>query len=164
MMERVLALALLAASGVYVANAWMLPLGTPARPGAGSYPLAVGLFGAAVALAWVVAALRRAPAGATGARAPETLADALAEPHIEPTDPSAGRRVAITAGLLVAFCWLLPLAGYPIAAFLFVALLLRGLGARWAPAVLIAAVTAATSHYAFGTVLGVPLPAGALFG
>ena len=74
MIERVLALALLAASGVYVANAWMLPLGTTARPGAGSYPLAVGLFGAAVALAWVVAALRRAPAGAPGARAPETLA------------------------------------------------------------------------------------------
>jgi hypothetical protein len=79
-------------------------------------------------------------------------------------DSSAGRRVAITAGLLIAFCWLLPLAGYSIAAFLFVALLLRGLNAGWTAAVVIALLTAAASHYAFGTLLGVPLPAGALFG
>jgi hypothetical protein len=155
MIERVLAVALLAASGVYVANAWMLPLGTAARPGAGSYPLAVGLFGAAVALAWVVTALRQAPAG--------PAVEAPAGSPVEPRDASAGRRVAITGGLLVAFCWLLPLAGYPIAAFLFVALLLRGLSAGWMPAVLIALSTAAASYYVFGSLLGVPLPAGALF-
>ena len=160
MIERVLALALLAASGVYVANAWMLPLGTAARPGAGSYPLAVGIFGAAVALTWVVTALRRAPAGPAAAPATELLA----EPRAAPLNPSGRGRGAITAGLLIAFCWLLPLAGYPIAAFLFVALLLRGLGARWASAGLIALFTAGASHYGFGTLLGVPLPAGALFG
>jgi hypothetical protein len=160
MIERVLALTLLVASGVYVANAWMLPLGTAARPGAGSYPLAVGIFAAAVALTWVVTALRRAPAGAAAAPAVELLA----EPPVAPVNPSGGGRVAITAGLLVAFCWLLPLAGYPIAAFLFVALLLRGLGAGWAPAGLIALVTAGASHYAFGTLLGIPLPGGAFFG
>ncbi len=76
----------------------------------------------------------------------------------------AGRRVAITAGLLIAFCWLLPLGGYPIAAFLFVALLLRGLSAGWMPAVLIALLTAAASYYVFASLLGVPLPAGALLG
>lgn len=156
MIERVLALALLAASGVYVANAWMLPMGTAARPGAGSYPLAVGIFGGIVALAWVVLALRRA-------RAAPDLESAAVLPA-ERRDAAAGRRVAITAGLLIAFCWLLPLAGYPIAAFLFVALLLRGLNAGWAPATLIALLTAAVSHYVFGTLLGVPLPAGALFG
>jgi len=160
MIERVLALALLAASGVYVASAWMLPLGTAARPGAGSYPLGVGIFGAAVALTWVVVALRRTPAGP----AAEAAAELLAEPRAAPVDPPGGGRVAITAGLLIAFCWLLPLAGYPIAAFLFVALLLRGLGARWVSAGLIALGTAGASYYAFGTLLGVPLPAGALFG
>ena len=160
MIERVLALALLAASGVYVANAWMLPLGTAARPGAGSYPLAVGIFAAAVALTWVVTALRRAPVGP----AAEPRAELLAESPAAPVNPSGGGRVAITAGLLVAFCWLLPLAGYPIAAFLFVALLLRGLNAGWVSAALIALLTAAASHYAFGALLGVPLPAGVLFG
>lgn len=161
MIERVLALALLAASGVYVANAWMLPLGTAARPGAGSYPLGVGIFGAAVALTWVVLALRRVPAGPAAA---EPAAELLAEPRAAPVNPSGGGRVALTAGLLIAFCWLLPLGGYPIVAFLFVALLLRGLGARWVSAGLIALCTAGASYYAFGTLLGVPLPAGALFG
>jgi hypothetical protein len=163
MIERVLALALLAASGVYVANAWMLPLGTAARPGAGSYPLAVGIFAAAVALTWVVTVLRRGPAGPPAEPSAELLAGAPAEPPAQPIDPWGRGRVAITAGLLIAFCWLLPLAGYPIAAFLFVALLLRGLGAGWPSAVLIALLTAAVSHYAFGTLLGVPLPAGAFF-
>ena len=156
MIERVLALAFLAASGVYVANAWTLPLGTAARPGAGSYPLAVGIFGGAVALAWVVVSLRRARAG------PDL--ESAAGPPAKPRDAAAGRRVAITAGLLIAFCWLLPVAGYPVAAFLFVALLLRGLNAGWTSAALIALLTAAASHYVFGTLLGVPLPAGALFG
>ena len=160
MIERVLALALLAASGVYVANAWMLPLGTAARPGAGSYPLAVGIFGAAVALTWVVMALRRAPAGPVAEPAAELLAAAAGRPGIH-RRAGASR---ITAGLLIAFCWLLPLAGYPIAAFLFVALLLRGLSAGWTSAGLIALLTAAASYYVFGTLLGVPLPAGALFG
>ena len=91
-------------------------------------------------------------------------ASPLAEPRAAPVNPSGGGRVAITTALLIAFCWLLPLAGYPIAAFLFVALLLRGLGAGWASAGLIALCTAGASHYAFGTLLGVPLPAGALFG
>jgi hypothetical protein len=141
--ERLLALAVLAASGVYLASALALPRGTAARPGAGFFPLAVGVFGAAVALAWVATSLRRQPAA--GAAAAE------------------GRgRVGATAALLVAYCLLLPWAGYPLAAFLFTGLLLRGLGARWPAALAIGLGSAVGSYYLFAVLLDVPLPRGVL--
>ena len=146
MIERLLALAVLAASGVYLANVLSLPLGSPARPGPGFYPMSVGAFGAVVALAWVVSVFRRTPATAAGL-----------------TAPGAGRgRVGKTAGLLVAYCLLLGWIGYPIAAFGFTGLLLRGLGAGWAAALVIGLVTSAGTYYLFGVLLGVPLPLGVL--
>jgi len=148
MLDRLLALAVLVASGVYLTNAWPLPTGTTARPGAGFYPLAVGMFGAVVALAWLVGALRRAPAVTAAA------AD---------LSPGAHRRVGAAVGLLAGFCLLLPWTGYPPVAFLFTGLLLRELGAGWASAVVIALVSAAASYYLFSVLLGVPLPRGVLF-
>jgi putative tricarboxylic transport membrane protein len=145
MIERAVALAVLVACGVYLANGWSLPLGTAARPGPGFYPLAVGVFGASVALTWVVTAFRRAPVAAS----------------IGP--PAQGRgRVGVTAGLLVGFCVLLPWLGYPLVAFLFTGLLLFGLGARWVAALVIALACAVLSYYLFGVLLGVPLPRGVL--
>jgi hypothetical protein len=143
MVERLLAVAVLAASLVYLANAWALPLGTAARPGAGFYPVAVGVFGAAVILAWVASALRGRAAGHVGAIAVD-----------------ARGRVLATAGLLAGFCLALPWTGYPVAAFLFTSFLLRGLGSGWAAALVIGAASALGSYYAFGTLLGVPLPRG----
>ena len=65
MTERLLALVVVAASGAYLLSAWPLPAGTSARPGAGFFPLAVGAFGALMALVWTVSAFRRrAPASA----------------------------------------------------------------------------------------------------
>jgi putative tricarboxylic transport membrane protein len=147
MLDRLLALAVLVGSGVYLANAWPLPLGTAARPGAGFYPLAVGMFGAFVALAWLVGALRRVPVAAAAAGLPR----------------EAHRRVGAAVGLLVGFCLFLPWTGYPPVAFLFTGLLLRGLGAGWTSALVIALVSAAGSYYLFGVLLGVPLPTGVLF-
>jgi hypothetical protein len=148
MLDRVLALAVLVASGVYLTNAWPLPLGTAARPGAGFYPLAVGMFGAFVALAWLVSALRPVPAAPTGtAGLPQ----------------EARGRVGAAVGLLVGFCLFQPWTGYPPVAFLFTALLLRGLGGGWMSALIIALVSAAGSYYLFGALLGVPLPRGVLF-
>jgi hypothetical protein len=145
MMERLLALAVLGASGVYLASALPLPRGTAARPGAGLFPVAVGAFGVVVAPAWVVSAFRRAPAAA-GALAP-------GEGH---------GRVAATVVLLVGFCLLLPWTGYPVAAFLFVGLMLRGLGAGRAAAGATALACALASYYLFAVLLGVPLPRGVL--
>src|SRR5882762_8702078 len=58
MTERLLALVVVAASGAYLLSAWPLPAGTTARPGAGFFPLAVGAFGALMALVWTVSAVR----------------------------------------------------------------------------------------------------------
>jgi len=147
MIGRLLALAVLVASGVYLVNAWPLPAGTAARPGPGFYPMAVGVFGAAVALAWVVSAFRRAPAAVDGAA----------------MDGPSRTRVSATTGLLLGFCLLLPWTGYPVAALLFTGLLLRGLGAGWTAALVIGLGSALASYYVFGMLLGVPLPRSVLF-
>jgi putative tricarboxylic transport membrane protein len=144
---RLLALAVLAASGVYLASAWPLPQGTLARPGPGFYPIAVALFGTVVALAWVVSAFRRGPAMAS--------VSTLEGPSLT--------RVIATAGLLVGFCLFLPWTGYLLASLLFTGLMLRGLGAAWRSSLIVGLGTAAVSYYVFATLLGVPLPGGVLF-
>jgi putative tricarboxylic transport membrane protein len=143
---RLLALAVLATSVVYLASAWPLPIGTLARPGPGFYPLAVALFGTFVALAWVVNAFRHAPAASSAAS----------------LERSSRTRVGATGGLLVGFCLLLPWTGYLVASLLFTGLMLRGLGAGWLTALLVGLGTALVSYYVFATLLGVPLPGGAL--
>lgn len=148
MIERLVALVVLAASGVYLAAALPLPRGTAARPGPGFFPLAVGVFGATVALVWVVATFRRAPMGLGVATVPA----------------EARWRVISTATVLVGFCALLPWTGYPLAAFLFASLVLRGLGARWTAALAIGLVSAVASYYFFGVLLEVPMPPGLFLG
>lgn len=147
MIERLLALAVLAASGTYLVNGMSLPLGTAARPGPGFFPLVVGVFGAAVALVWTVIAVRRAP--------PAVSAAAVA--------PEGRRRVRMTVALLAGYCLFLPWAGFPLVALGFVGFLLRWLGGRWTEAWVIALVSALGSYYLFGALLGVPLPRGVLF-
>ncbi|MGH7354333.1 MAG: tripartite tricarboxylate transporter TctB family protein [Candidatus Rokuibacteriota bacterium] len=150
MIERLVALAVLAAAGVYLANAWPLALGTTARPGPGFFPLSVGAFGAIVAASWVMRAFRRAPADAAAAAGAMPSGDTRA-------------RVVASGGVLVGFCLLLPWVGYAVAAFLFTGFLLRRLGAGWTGALVTAIVSALGSWYLFGVLLGVPLPRGALF-
>jgi len=148
MIERLVALTVLAASGVYLGSALPLPHGTAARPGPGFFPLAVGVFGAIIAFVWVVTTFRRAPL-TVGIR----------------TVPAEARwRVIGTATVLVGFCLLLPWTGYPLAAFLFTSLVLRGLGAQWGSALVIGLVSAAVSYYFFGVLLEVPLPRGPFLG
>jgi hypothetical protein len=144
--ERLLALAVVAASGLYLLNAWPLPQGTMARPGAGFFPLGIGLFGIAFALAWTASTFRRAPAAAgTAAIAAE-----------------ARGRVVATAAALVGFCLLLPWVGYPAAALVFAAGSLRWLGAAWRIALVVGVASAAASYYLFAVLLSVPLPRGIL--
>jgi hypothetical protein len=147
MTERLLAMAVVAASGLYLLNAWPLPRGTVARPGAGFFPLAIGLFGTAFALAWTASAFRRAPAAAGAVAIPAA---------------ARGRVVATTAAL-VGFCLLLPWVGYPAAALVFATGSLRWLGAPWRTALVIGVASAAASYYLFAVLLSVPLPSGVLF-
>jgi hypothetical protein len=147
MTERLVALVVVASSGAYLLSGLALPLGSPAKPGPGFFPLAIGAFGAIMALVWTAAAFRRAPEAAA---APATPADARV-------------RVVATAAALIGFCFLLRWVGYPVAALVFVTLLLRWLGAGWRGAVVTGIASAAVSYYLFGVLLSVPLPHGFLF-
>jgi putative tricarboxylic transport membrane protein len=141
--QRGVALAFLAASVVYLALAMGFPFGTLARPGAGFFPVGVGVFLCAAALTVVAAGFRRVPAAAP------------------PLAPESRRRVAVTGAALAAFCLLVPWLGYPACAFLFVMLVLRRLGGgRWLSVLIIAALSAAISYYVFASLLSVPLPRG----
>lgn len=147
MTERLVVLVVVAASGAYLLTGLALPLGTTAKPGAGFFPLAIGAFGAIMALVWTAIAFRRVP-------------EAAKEPGI-PAD--ARGRVLATAAALIGFCFLLRWVGYPAAALVFTTLLLRWLGAGWRSAVVTGIASAAVSYYVFGVLLSVPLPHGFLF-
>jgi hypothetical protein len=147
MLERVVALVTLVGGGVYLSQALALPFGSPARPGAGFFPVAVAIFACIVgAITTVQAFVGARRAQATGAT--------------EAEDPEHRQRVVFGVIILVAFCLLLPWVGYPVLAFAFVALLLRRLGSSWRGAVVLAVLSAGLSHYLFAVLLDVPLPRG----
>jgi len=145
MLERAVPLVLLVAAGIYLTLALGLPFGAAARPGAGFYPVLVAVFAIVVALAATVSAFRTAP------RVDRDAVD---------LDAAARRRVIISVVALAAFCLALPWIGYPAAAFAFVAVVLRYLGARWATAVLAGVLSSAGSYGLFAVLLDVPLPRG----
>ena len=143
MRGRAWTLGFLAASVAYLVASLTFPFGNVARPGPGFFPVGVGLF-------LCLAAGTLALGAARGAAGPAATPGA-----------DARMRVIVTAAALIGFCLLLPWIGYPLCAFLFVALLLRQLGGtRWPGALVTAAVSAFLSHYLFGVLLGVPLPGG----
>ena len=142
MLARAVPLVLLVAAGVYLTLALRLPFGGAARPGAGFYPVIVAVFALVVALAATASAFRSAP-GAEGAAAAKL-------------DAASRRRVVITVLALVAFCLVLPWVGYPAAAFAFVAVVLRSLGARGTTALLTGALSSAGSYGLFAILLDVP--------
>jgi len=147
MLERVVPLVILIASGVYLSLAIKLPLGTTARPGAGFYPTAVAVFACIVGLAATL-------------RAFVTPRVAAAVAAADGETPGGRRRVLSTVLMLGASCFVLPWIGYPATALVFVTLVLRGLGSRWPSAFVIGAVSAALSFYLFAVLLDVPLPRG----
>jgi hypothetical protein len=142
-LARAVPLTLLVAAGVYLTVALRLPFGAAERPGAGFYPVIVGVFAIVVALAATANAYRSAPGTAP----------------IELDAPSR-RRVVISVVALVAFCLALPWIGYPAAAFGFVTVILRYLGGRWTTALLTGALSSAGSYVLFAVLLDVPLPRG----
>jgi hypothetical protein len=147
MLERIVALVVVAVSGLYLTQALALPFGTTARPGAGFFPVAIAVLGCVVGLVATGQAFITAPA----ARAARAAA----------TEDPRGRARAVTATLiLIAFCLALPWVGYPIAAFAFVFGLLLRLGSDWRVALGTGVASAAVSHYLFAILLDVPLPRG----
>ena len=144
MAERLAALVVLVAGGVYIALALQYPRGVAARPGAGFFPLIIGVVICVAAGVFVLETFRRLPAR----RAEGTLT------------PEARQRVIATSGVLAFFCLALPWIGYTAAAFVFVGVMLRALGAGWTVTLATAAISAAASYYLFAVLLTVPLPGG----
>ena len=143
MLARAVPLVLLVAAAVYLTLALRLPFGAAARPGAGFYPVIVAVFAIVVALAATASAFR-------GAQRAEAVA----------LDAAARRRVVISVVALVAFCLGLPWVGYPVAACVFVTVVLRYLGGRWTTALFTGALSSAGSYGLFAVLLDVPLPRG----
>jgi hypothetical protein len=144
MAERLAALVVLIAGGVYVVLALPYPRGVAAKPGAGFFPLIVGAVMIVAGIGFVYEAFRRAPER-TG------WSDV----------PFAGRvRVLATAGILAVFCLALPWIGYAAATFAFVTVMLRALDGSWRLTLTTAVVSAGLSYYVFATLLQVPLPKG----
>jgi putative tricarboxylic transport membrane protein len=148
MLERVVGLVVVIVAGIYLTLALALPYGTTARPGAGFFPILVGIFACVVGVTMSAVAFR-APVPVPVAVGRERRRDAAAR----------GRALS-TVLVLVAFCALLPWIGYPLVAFAFVTVLLRRLGSTWHSAAITGVVAAAVSFYVFGVLLDVPLPRG----
>ena len=145
MVARLVTLLILAVSAVYLTQAVSLPFGTAAKPGAGFFPVVVAVFACVVALV-------------ASARAFVSSPGVYAKAPAEATGSAERRRVRGAVAALAGFCLALPWIGYPIAAFAFVSIVLRGLGGRWPAALLTGALSSAGSYYLFGVLLGVPLP------
>ena len=147
MIERIVALTMLVVSAAYLFSALRMPLGAMARPGAGFYPAGVGAFACGVALVVTAIAFRRAAAGGGEIVATETA-------------PEGRGPVWLAVVTLAGFTLLMPWIGYPLAALLFVGVLLRQLGAGWRSTLLTAVLSAEGSYYLFAILLGVTLPRG----
>ena len=143
MLARAVPLVLLVVAGVYLALALRLPFGSAARPGPGFYPVIVAVFAVVVALAATASAFHSVRSAA-----------------VVELDEASRRRVIISVVALIAFCLGLPWVGYPAAAFAFVAVVLRYLGARWTTALATGVLSSAGSYGIFATLLDVPLPRG----
>jgi putative tricarboxylic transport membrane protein len=146
MLERIVGLVVVVVAGIYLTLALALPYGTAARPGAGFFPILVGVFACAVGVIVCVQAFR-APVRASAA--PDSAPDAAAR----------GRALS-TVVMLIAFCALMPWVGYPLVAFAFVTILLQRLGSAWRAAAITGLLSAIVSFYVFGVLLDVPLPRG----
>jgi putative tricarboxylic transport membrane protein len=144
-----LSLCFLVLAAAYLADGLRLPLGSADRPGAGVYPLLVGILLFCLSLFLLIGSLKRKA----------TLEEA--EPF--PRGPDLKRVVAVGVSLALFVVLLKPL-GYLLCSALLMAATLRLLELTdWKRIVLISGISAALSHYLFSRLLGVPLPLGVFF-
>jgi hypothetical protein len=149
------AIAWFAFGAITAALSLQYPLGTLRAPGSGLFPLALGVMLMALAAAHAVKLRLEAPKAARPepSVAPEAAAQARAD---------ARRRVALFVAVMAAATALLPHVGYVASSLLLMLGLLKVLGVRWGPAVLIAVAAAIASHFLFVRWLSIPMPPGPL--
>lgn len=142
MATRLLGAGILLLGALYLALAAQLPMHTLAGPGAGFFPVVVGIL---LIASGVVAAFAR---GAL---------------QVEPTSRVGLAKVAATLACLFAFCALLPILGYLASAILLSVAALRLFGTSWTTSLLVGAALAVSTWAIFVPLLGLTLPAGSLF-
>ena len=149
------AIAWFAFGAITAALSLQYPLGTLRAPGSGFFPLALGLLLMGLAAAHAVKLRLEQPKAAApaAASAPEGAARARAD---------ARRRVLLFIGVMALSTALLQHIGYVAASCLLMLGLLKVLGVRWGPAVLVAAAAAIASHFVFVRWLSIPMPPGPL--
>jgi putative tricarboxylic transport membrane protein len=140
----VVPLAFLLLAGWICVGAFQVPLGSFRMPGAGFFPLGLGL--------------------ALGVCAATLLAMHLLNPAFGAVDAWPDRReVLYLIGSVVASAWLFERAGFLLTMALFLALTVRVLGKiSWATAVVLALVGSVVAYVVFGRVLLIALPSGIL--
>lgn len=132
----------------YLAEALNYPLGTMAQPGPASYPLVIGalLLGASLSIGL------------------EAYRSSSAEPAPWPLGADRRRLAAMTAAS-AGYVLALPLLGHLLSGTLIALVVLQVMGLpRWPLKIALALALGVGSYYLFAVVLGVPLPAGTLFG
>jgi putative tricarboxylic transport membrane protein len=125
-------------------EALQVPLGTFRMPGAGFFPLALGL---ALGLCSVL-----------------LLALSLASPAFGATEGWPERRdVFYLAGTIIAAVWLFERAGFVLTMSLFLAATTRVLGRlSWRTAIVVALIGSTVAYVVFGRLLVIALPSGVL--
>jgi putative tricarboxylic transport membrane protein len=144
---------------VAVQQAWRLPFGTVTQPSAGFFPLCL-----AVALTVVAAAVwLRALRGDPDVVAAAMRSIDMGGPAGPPKPPGRGglARAATTLATLLAYAFVLEPAGFALATFVLIVVLLRAVEPQpWPVALGGAAVAVLASHVLFRVWLGVRLPVG----
>lgn len=134
----------------YLIESVRLPMGTRGHPGSGFYPFLVGVALAALSLSLWLQSFKQK-------KTPGEEADAF------PKGQDRKRVVAVASALILFAVFFKPL-GYGIGSAALMVAVLRLLGLRsWAKTVMISILTMGISYYLFASILGVPLPRGALF-
>jgi putative tricarboxylic transport membrane protein len=135
--------------GAYLAGSLSLSMGTVEQPGAGLFPMLVGIFILFLSIPGLVGSLK---SGET-----RKLSQG-----VFPQGSDLRRVIAIALSVLLFAILLQPL-GYGICSAFLMAAVLRLLGMRsWGKAAVIAILTAGISYFFF-VLLDIPLPRGSLF-
>ena len=134
----------------YLVDTSRLPMGSAAKPGAGLFPLLVGISLLGLSLALFFWSLK------------------IKENSTKDQEPfpvgKDRRRVLAVGASLALFVLLLKPLGYGLCSAALMATILRLLGLRsWGRILVISLATAGISLFLFDTLLGVPLPRGILF-
>jgi len=146
----VVSLCFLVLGGVYLAGSFFLPMGTVEQPGAGFYPLLVGIALVCLSVPLLIHSLKKK----------EIQKE---EEEAFPKGKDLYRVLGVALALIFFAVFLKPL-GYGICSAALMVAVLRFLGLRsWMKTVLISILSTAISYYLFAFVLDVPLPRGFLF-